>query len=212
LCHAIRQHCAEQHWYGSEFQGPQGRYDVAIDDPRRVGFEFEPATEDQLQETEEVLGFPLPPMLRALYSEVANGGFGPACGLRGVLAGAPKTSETLVDWYLSKAEQFTLFNLEGFEIQEDTCITFADSFWPRLLLPICDWGCGVQIGLDSVTGHLLRVGPLEKAYNLTLMATSLEGWLYRWMSGELYGQKLRTSRLSVWSGKPVSLNEDEEVL
>lgn len=34
-----------------------------------------PATEEQIRETEEKLGFSLPPMLRMLYLEVANGGF-----------------------------------------------------------------------------------------------------------------------------------------
>lgn len=53
----------------------------------RSGFEFPPATEEQVQATEEALGLPLLPLLRALYTQVANGGFGPACGITGVCGG-----------------------------------------------------------------------------------------------------------------------------
>lgn len=36
-----------------------------------------------------ILGFPLPPLLRALYTQLANGGFGPMYGLLGLAGGAP---------------------------------------------------------------------------------------------------------------------------
>jgi hypothetical protein len=39
-------------------------------------FTYPPATEEQLVATEAQLGFPLPPLLRLLYREVANGGNG----------------------------------------------------------------------------------------------------------------------------------------
>jgi len=55
----------------------------AITHDSRTGFEFPPATEEQIQVTEEALGIPLLPLLRALYTRLANGGFGPACGLQG---------------------------------------------------------------------------------------------------------------------------------
>src|SRR5215469_9826481 len=44
---------------------------------RRGGtFSYPPATEEQVVTTEAQLGFPLPPLLRLLYREVANGGNG----------------------------------------------------------------------------------------------------------------------------------------
>lgn len=36
--------------------------------------EYPPATEAQVRATEDALGFPLPPLLRLMYQEVANGG------------------------------------------------------------------------------------------------------------------------------------------
>ncbi|SCF56517.1 SMI1/KNR4 family protein [Streptomyces sp. Ncost-T10-10d] len=47
-----------------------------------------PATPEAVAEAEEVIGFLLPPLLRRLYIEVANGGFGPGEGILGVRGGA----------------------------------------------------------------------------------------------------------------------------
>ncbi len=41
-----------------------------------MAFSCPPATEEQLRITEEQLGFPLPPLLRMMYRDVANGGNG----------------------------------------------------------------------------------------------------------------------------------------
>ncbi|WP_280908817.1 SMI1/KNR4 family protein [Streptomyces sp. SAI-090] len=46
-----------------------------------------PATPDAVAEAEQVIGYPLPPLLRRLYLEVANGGFGPRGGVLGVPGG-----------------------------------------------------------------------------------------------------------------------------
>ncbi|EFH82016.1 SMI1/KNR4 family protein [Ktedonobacter racemifer] len=48
---------------------------------------FPPATQQQIMETEQKLGFSLPPLLRLLYTEVANGGFGPGYGILGAEGG-----------------------------------------------------------------------------------------------------------------------------
>jgi hypothetical protein len=39
-----------------------------------------PASPRELAQSEERIGFNLPPLLRSLYSEIANGGFGPGYG------------------------------------------------------------------------------------------------------------------------------------
>jgi hypothetical protein len=52
-------------------------------------FVFSRATEQQIVETEQQLGFPLPVLLRLLYKQVANGGFGPGYGIIGAVNGFP---------------------------------------------------------------------------------------------------------------------------
>ncbi|MEV5172160.1 SMI1/KNR4 family protein [Streptomyces flaveolus] len=54
----------------------------------RAGTLPPPATPEAVVAAEEVIGFPLPPLLRRLYVEVANGGFGPDEGVLGVSGGA----------------------------------------------------------------------------------------------------------------------------
>ncbi|MFF3686650.1 SMI1/KNR4 family protein [Streptomyces sp. NPDC002187] len=51
-----------------------------------------PATPEAVAEAEEAIGFPLPPLLRRLYLEVANGGFGPREGILGVSGGRAQGS------------------------------------------------------------------------------------------------------------------------
>jgi hypothetical protein len=53
----------------------------------RAGTLPPPATPEAVIEAEEVIGFPLPPLLRRLYVEVANGGLGPREGILGVRGG-----------------------------------------------------------------------------------------------------------------------------
>src|SRR3712207_2542113 len=43
-----------------------------------------PATLEEIEAAEQKLGFKLPELLRELYLEVGNGGFGPSYGLLGV--------------------------------------------------------------------------------------------------------------------------------
>lgn len=50
-------------------------------------FAFLPATKQQILETEQLLGFSLPPLLRLLYTQMANGGFGPGNGIIGAIGG-----------------------------------------------------------------------------------------------------------------------------
>lgn len=121
------------------------------EDPRRTGFAFLPATEAQLQATEYKLGIALPPLYRTLLKELANGGFGPGGGLRGVDGGygMPRDpldttdgDETLGGVYLFKkqtahfidhAEEVGSWELHHDwtpERQQTQVLVFPDSFWP----------------------------------------------------------------------------------
>ncbi|MEU2063800.1 SMI1/KNR4 family protein [Streptomyces sp. NPDC013455] len=46
-----------------------------------------PAEPEAITEAEQTIGFPTPPLLRRLYTEVANGEFGPDEGILGVRGG-----------------------------------------------------------------------------------------------------------------------------
>jgi hypothetical protein len=63
LFESILSKCRREAWYGPQLDFPQWE-EVDEDDPRRAGFEFGPASETQLQATENILGFCLLPLLR----------------------------------------------------------------------------------------------------------------------------------------------------
>lgn len=88
-----------------------------------------PASAEAVVETERVIGYPLPPLLRRLYLEVANGGFGPRAGVLGV-AGSEYLHHG--DW-AHLAEAYQAFN--------------GDSRHPGLVW-LFDWGCQIWSVVD----------------------------------------------------------------
>jgi hypothetical protein len=95
-----------------------------------------PATESTLQVAEADLGVRLPSLLRRLYLEVANGGFGPGPGLVGVRGGATTDhGKSLEDLYA-----------EMVEAQSE----HSAWVWPRTLIPVTDIG-GVYVCIDGAT-------------------------------------------------------------
>jgi hypothetical protein len=123
----ICERCRRLRWYGPDDENinwVEECYDPASDPagrlrarlatrvPYKLGFEYPPATEVQLQATEVALGFPLPPLLRALYAQVANGGFGFGYGIRGAMEGFDGRG-TIVEQYLarSSSEEVRLIDL-----------------------------------------------------------------------------------------------------
>ena len=83
-----------------------------------------PATLDQVAATEAALGLRLPPLLRRLYLEVANGGFGPGPGLLGVRGGARSI----------KGRSMEELHRTMLEARDE----HASWMWPPALLPVVD--------------------------------------------------------------------------
>src|SRR5579864_3322446 len=77
LARKIWTKCEQERWFGGELRRDMN----PEDDPQRYGFVSPPVSEEQIQDAEKNLGFPLPPFLRYLYTRIANGGFGPGLGL-----------------------------------------------------------------------------------------------------------------------------------
>ncbi|WP_030816445.1 SMI1/KNR4 family protein [Streptomyces sp. NRRL F-2799] len=122
--------------------------------------------EHDIADAERTLGFILPPVLRRLYLQVANGGFGPEYTLF-PLVGAGRTAV---------AEYGPL---------RDACPVY----WPRGVLPILDWGCGMYAAVDCLAPDapvLLfepNAGPDDWADAWFLDSPSLEQWLTSWLNG-----------------------------
>ncbi len=172
LSERMRTKCQQQGWYGPALFGPP--WDVSPpDDPRRTRFAYPPATPAQLQTTEEQLGMRLPPILASLYTEVANGGFGPGCGIRGAMGGYRWYEQTIVQAYQSY-QSLRVVDLAG-----------QWTRWPLPLLPLCDLGCDQDVCLDCQSGQVIIVAPTKHGREIVplmrIVAPSLEYWLDAWI-------------------------------
>ena len=179
LFERIRQRCDERGWRPDE---PYYRGEIAQHYP--------PATELQLLATEAALGFPLPPILRALYAQVANGGFGPGFGIVGALGGFSCSSigGNIVEAYHALMDKTPLVDYTRYKKVSGarTAFELPIGVWSDRLLSLCDWGCSITSFLDIHTGQVLRGAPISRTtYVLRSQASSLEEWLECWLHDEL---------------------------
>lgn len=135
-----------------------------------------PAPAGAVEEAEDVIGCRLPPLLRRLYLEVGNGGFGPGYGVLGLKGGYhDDLGRTALDWYRQAHGA-------------------SESHWSGLaasLLPLCHWGCAIYSFVDCSAPE----GPMwgwdpnpgrEGMEALFPQPLTLAQWLNRWVSENLY--------------------------
>ncbi len=138
---------------------------------------YEPLSTADLEAAEHRLGFELPDDVRDVYGNVANGGFGPAYGLLGLLGGA-KNEDGLdaVNLYAS------------FREQDEAAPHLA---WPEGLLPVGQLGCAMFICVDCTDSdcRLIWFEPNQHEpgepwdSSFIVFPGALEKWLRRWLDG-----------------------------
>jgi hypothetical protein len=193
LCERIREHCRQRNWYGSDYHFAARLAHSLLDEQVTTGFLNAPATESRLDEAERALGFALPPALRAVYTHVADGGFGPATGL----LDAASLARTLTQgsWQISDRAVARL--------DQDPRAQLYCEDEPAGLVTLCAWDefhglqwdgfYGLHSKLDSRTGRVVVViydmYPPEPHWDSAIViepqARSIEDWFERWMVGEL---------------------------
>ncbi|MCY1136942.1 SMI1/KNR4 family protein [Actinoplanes sp. Pm04-4] len=135
-----------------------------------------PASAEALDEAERVIGYPFPPLIRRLYGEVANGGFGPFGGVEGVgggheSAGGAGMLAEYVEW-------------RDTEIPDDSDFPA----WMPGVVFFCDFGCAMWALLDCrVPGG--RIMFLDQGELHELDVTPAQ-WFELWLDGELDMHKL----------------------
>jgi hypothetical protein len=156
--------------------------EFATDPKRRTGYDQrfpkragrhplpEPATRQAVEVAEARMGLSLPPLLVRLWTEVANGGFGPAYGLFGV---DNEPASRFRELFQSIPDAYIRWTVDG-------------SLKRRLkIVPICDWGCGMETGLDCSTAE-------GSIFHLSASFRRLDGctfarWMEDWANGvDLY--------------------------
>ncbi len=149
------------------------------------------ALPEAVAEAEATIGQPLPPLLRRLYLEVANGGVGPGYGILGLRGGhRDDTRRTSLDLYRQAHEG-------------------PEAWWPFLapsLLPICHWGCAIYSFIDcsAVDGPMWGWDPNPGPTDETALFPSYVGlgeWLEKWIDGRLYQPTLiQEDQTGLWRG------------
>ena len=134
------------------------------------------ASPEVIDQCEHALGFALPPLLKAIYLNVANGGFGPGYGIGSAMG--------LVDLYRFCMEP------DPAEPRDEWCPTW---------LAFCDWGCNVHsvIACAQADYPVFFYDPLSLLDNEeTSLASIYESspkrplaqWFEAWMAGTDFWQ------------------------
>jgi len=92
------------------------------------------ATADSLAQDEQAFGYALPNLLKRLYAEIGNGGFGPGYGLIGLTSGVPDDQKRTA--------------LEAYALYRGQDPDDPSWRWPAGMLPICNWGCAIYSCID----------------------------------------------------------------
>jgi hypothetical protein len=142
---------------------------------------------------ERRLGFALPPLMKRIYIEIGNGGFGPAYGLIGLSNGVPDCDG------MTAPELYELFR--GSSTDE------PNWKWPEGLLPVCDWGCAIRSCIDC-TDPNFRMRLFDPnvhdgddwADSFFEESSSFEAWITAWASGAdlwdaMYGAEGNVTRI-----------------
>lgn len=127
-----------------------------------------PASPEALARAEDVVGLPLPPLLRRIYAEVANGGVGPFHGING-LDGGHVTDTPMLRVYM-----------------EDLTADLEPDDPPPLppgVLFLCDFGCAMAALLDlrNPRGQMWWWSEGDR-YKLDL---TFDAWVRLWLDGRM---------------------------
>ncbi|MEU5311049.1 SMI1/KNR4 family protein [Streptomyces sp. NPDC021562] len=148
-----------------------------------------PVDAASLDRAREALGFPLPPLLAALYRRVGDGGFGPSYGLLPLLDAAPSGEPAAVVQYLTN-------RASGRKDPQWP--------WPEGVLPISHWGCGMYACVDCSTPQatvLLYEPNADHADAAWFVdAPTLTDWLHVWLAGTgWYEETDEGTELAPWA-------------
>ncbi|MFD0855965.1 SMI1/KNR4 family protein [Actinomadura adrarensis] len=91
------------------------------------------ATPEAVTEAELAIGYPLPPLLRRLYLELGNGGFGPRNAITGILD---------LDRDFHHGDIFESLNHSAVEYRHDPDKRMAG------MVALLEWGCAISTLLD----------------------------------------------------------------
>jgi len=170
------------------------RLQERVKDPDRASDEglamkvHPPAKARLLAIAERKLGFQLPDLLRAIYTQIGNGGFGKAYGFVGIEGGATDES----------GRSFVRVYKDMGQYQKDSPLWR----WPEQLLPVCRLGCGMWSCFDCKRANVPVF--IFDPNNLSSDPEDEEETRLRWANSFWYESRSLIAWLESW------LNETQE--
>ena len=152
--------------------------------------DFPPLQQGVIAASEVTLGFALPVLVRRVYQEIANGGFGPAYGLLGLSGGMLNED---------RQDAVTLYQEYRRPDPED-----SNWCWPARLLPLGRLGCAMYLCADCSyeCAPIVWFEPNPHTDGQSWddsffrFATSFEEWLSAWLDGrDLFDELINSDEL-----------------
>jgi hypothetical protein len=147
-----------------------------------------PISQATLEAFEQEFGFRLPTFVRRLYTEVADGNYGPNWGIN------PLRQPLDIDW---KEESLSV---EGWYQQDrqERAIDRPPDYWPYVPEPsirLCEVGCGIQICVDCTSDQgrvFMDDGTASQEWKdcIIPVADSAEEWLAQWLDDKPWPENL----------------------
>jgi hypothetical protein len=134
-----------------------------------------------LVHAETIIGFPLPTLLRRIYLEVGNGGFGPGYGLFPLNneedPQALETDSLVTDYVIMHSASNE--QMEAYR-QGDV---HSPPLLPEKMMIICDWGCNISSWLDCAQPELpvLSSEATLDWHKFVMEAPSFFAWVQTWL-------------------------------
>lgn len=171
----------------AELQNLKQLGELKAEEPFLTG-DMTPLSEDMILHIEDELGYKVPNLMRDIYTQIANGGFGPDYGLIGLKGGVLESGRDVLDIYFGKRKSQK---------------TDPYWFWPEKLLPINSLGCAMYACVDcskeSLPVILFEPNPHEFGTpwddSFIPFADSLEEWLFSFIDEENVFEKYLSGSL-----------------
>ena len=132
-----------------------------------------PTTVEAVGIAEEAVGFRFPPFLTRIWTEIANGGFGPGYGIFGIDGGLAEecSGQTTASLYLAT-------------VQDGGWAEVLGKPWPQKLVLICEWGGDERSAIDCSTpeGKLFDLVEGER-WKLKRKSMTFSQWMEAWVKG-----------------------------
>ncbi|MFG2915961.1 hypothetical protein ACGF0D_24130 [Kitasatospora sp. NPDC048298] len=143
-----------------------------------------PAPAQAADEFEALTGFPMQPLLRRIYCEAANGGFGPYGGALRRRGSVPCGVVSLTDTKQRFSNETSLMSLYRSWLSQPSG---EDEFYPRNVLPLATLGGVIWWCIDLSTPEGRMWGGDENACDRHWLAPqdlTLAQWLTDWLRGD----------------------------